>query len=226
LSLILSIETSSVVCSVCLSEGDVIIDFREDKNKNSHARVLTLLIDDLIKSNGKVYTDIEAVAVSAGPGSYTGLRIGVSAAKGLCYALGKPLIAVSTLLSLAEAIKIKAPLASYLMPVIDARRMDVYTAVFDNNGKEILPAEMATSDVTLEAKLKAIGDVTVGGDAMEKCRLVFTSERVNYVEGVTCDARLIAAIAYTKFQRKDFADLAYFEPLYVNEFVGKMPKGK
>jgi len=218
LALILNIETSSTICSVCLADGGTVITHREDRSKNSHARVLTLLVEELLQSAGKKFTDIHAVAVSAGPGSYTGLRIGLSTAKGFCYALNIPLISIPTLQTLALSIRQKSPQATYVMPVVDARRMDAYTAVYDENDNEVLPTAMQTLNAALEEKLSAYQSVTIGGDATAKCKEVFTANNLHYVESVECDSRLMANIAERKYQANNFADLAYSEPLYVNEF--------
>lgn len=224
MALIINIETSSAVCSVCLASNGVVIDYREDRNKNSHARVLNLLIEDLLKSNGKTFNDVDAFAVSAGPGSYTGLRIGVSAAKGFCYALNKKLIGVPTLLSLASAIKTKQPHAQYIMPAIDARREDAYAAVYDSNYNEVLPTAMYTLNEELKEQLKALGTVTIGGDCIEKFRTAYPDASLQYAAGVECDARLIAALAEQMYNAGTFADLAYYEPLYINEPTVKLPK--
>ena len=132
MALILNIETSSPVCSVCVAKDGAVFAFKESREPNSHARLLTVMIDELFSENKLSFQQLDGIAVSAGPGSYTGLRIGVSVAKGLCYALNKPLISVPTLSSLAEGIKQKVKVTDvFFMPVMDARRMDIYTAVYD-----------------------------------------------------------------------------------------------
>lgn len=226
MALIVNIETSSAVCSVCLASDGNVIDYREDRTKNSHARVLNLLVEDLLKSNGKTFNDVDAFAVSAGPGSYTGLRIGVSAAKGFCYALNKPLIGVPTLLTLASAIKDAYPNAQYIMPVIDARREDAYAAVYDNNLNEVLPIAMYTLTAEFQDQLSALGNVTIGGDCIEKCKAAFANAGYTYVEGIECSAKLLAPFAEQQYNAQAFADLAYFEPLYINEPTVKLPKKK
>lgn len=225
MALILNIETSSAVCSVCLSNNGSVIDFREDRSKNSHARVLTLLIDELLGAHATPLSALDAIAVSAGPGSYTGLRIGISAAKGYCYALNKPLLAVPTLLSLAMDIQQKAGNGYYYMPVIDARRMDVYTALYQPTREDVLPAGPYTLNADLEEKLKEFGPVAIGGDAIEKCKTVFTTAPVLYIQGVECHARLLAPLAHEMFAQKQFADVAYFEPMYLKEFYSPKPAG-
>lgn len=226
MGLIINIETSSAVCSVCLANDGTVMDYREDRTKNSHARVLNLLIEDLLKSNGTSFNNVDAFAVSAGPGSYTGLRIGVSAAKGFCYALGKPLIGVPTLLTLASAIKQQQPQAQYIMPIIDARREDAYAAVYDNILNEVLPTAMYTLTEELQQQLQALGNIVIGGDCIEKCKTAYPHSNFNYVEGIECNARLLAPFAEQQYNAQAFADLAYFEPLYINEPTVKLPKKK
>src|ERR1043165_468191 len=133
MALILNIETATPVCSVCIAKDGVPVDYRENTDGNAHAKMLTVFIEELMASTGITMSAIDAVAVSGGPGSYTGLRIGTSVAKGLCYSLDRPLISVSTLLALAFGISKKVNIKdAFYMPVIDARRMDVYTSIFDH----------------------------------------------------------------------------------------------
>ena len=137
MSLILNIETSSTICSVCLAKDGLLLGHRQDKQGNSHARVLTVFIEELMQKHQLSFHQLDAIAVSAGPGSYTGLRIGTSTAKGLCYALNKPLIAVPTLAAMADGvIRQTNDSNAAFMPALDARRMDIYTAVFDAAGVE------------------------------------------------------------------------------------------
>ena len=222
MALTLNIEKSSEICSVCISKTGEVKDFREDRNKNSHARVLTLLIDELLKSNSIKYNELDAVAVSAGPGSYTGLRIGVTTAKGLCYSLNKPLLLISTLEALTVGIRQKVSEENFFaMPVIDARRNDVYTALYSSDGKEILPAGCETLREELEKKVICLGEIYVGGNATEKCKAVFRSTQIHFTEDIFCDSRHLAKISFEKFQQKNFASLAYSEPFYLKEFQGK-----
>lgn len=223
---ILNIETSSTICSVCLSANGRVLDFRADYEKNSHARVITVLIEDLLKSNGVEYPQLDAIAVSAGPGSYTGLRIGVSTAKGFCYSLNKPLIAVSTLQLIAEGIKQQENAPEYILCLIDARRMDVYAALYGSAGNEVIPAGFFTLDEEFVARLSSYNSITVGGDAAEKSKAILTGEKFAFVENIRPDARYMAGLAEAKFSGAEFADVAYFEPEYINEFQAKLPKQK
>ncbi len=222
MALILNIETSSPVCSVCLAKDGAVVDFRESREANSHARLLTVMLEELASYNKISLQQLDAVAVSAGPGSYTGLRIGVSAVKGLCYALNKPLVSVPTLFSLAEGIeqKIKSATAFY-MPAMDARRMDIYTAVYDSEGNEVLKTACLTVNEELKKNIASFGNVYVGGNAASKCKNIFTASNIHFVEEVDCDSRWMVNIAEEKYLRKDFENIAYFEPVYLKEFTGK-----
>jgi tRNA threonylcarbamoyladenosine biosynthesis protein TsaB len=221
--LILNVETATQVCSVCLSRDGEVIDYREDTSGNSHARVLTTFINQLFTDNNLPMADLSAIAVSAGPGSYTGLRIGTSVAKGLCYALNIPLIAVPTLQALAVGIQNKTGIqadACYL-PMIDARRMDAYVAVYDSNLNEIEPAACLTLANEFENKLKTLGRIYIGGNAMEKCKKLFSLYTVTYTESVSCDSRNMVQLSRRKYHEAAFENTAYFEPHYMKEFTGR-----
>lgn len=224
--MILNIETSSTICSVCLSHQGKVVDFRADNEKNSHARVITVLTEDLLNANNVEYAQLDAIAVSMGPGSYTGLRIGVSTAKGFCYALGKPLITVSTLQMIAEGIKHKSRETSFILSLIDARRMDVYAALYDANGVEVMPPDFFTLDEEFVNRLNGYNKIVVGGDAAEKSKAVLVGGNFSFIEHIQPDARYMAPLAEAKFQAGNFADVAYFEPMYINEFQAKLPKAK
>lgn len=221
--LILNIETSTTVCSVCLADNETVIDYREDNSGNSHAKILTVFIDDLFKSNNISLATLNAIAVSAGPGSYTGLRIGTSVAKGLCYALNKPLISVPTLLALANAIQQKqntSPAAHY-MPVIDARRMDIYAAIYNSELIELTPANCFTLNQEFETGLNELENIYIGGNATQKCKQTLTLPNFTYVEDVDCDARSMVRISNKKYLKNEFENTAYFEPFYLKEFPAK-----
>ncbi len=220
--LILNIETTSAICSVCLANNGKLIDYRQDPQGNSHARALTVFIEEMLLQNKLAPVDIDVVAVSAGPGSYTGLRIGASVAKGLCYALNKPLVAVPTLLALANKFIITQndSTAAY-MPALDARRMDIYTAVYSAEGDEILSTRAVTVNEELENQLAQFGKLYVGGTGAGKCKPVFKLPQILYTGEVNCDARLMISIAETRALAAQFEDVAYFEPLYLKEFGAK-----
>lgn len=220
--LILNIETTSTICTVCLAKDGVLLDYRKDPQGNSHARVLTVFIEELIKSNHLTLADLDAIAVSSGPGSYTGLRIGTSVAKGLCYALNKPLIAVPTLLSMAGGMVQKAndKIAAY-MPAVDARRMDIYTAVFDARGNELLSTRAVTVEEAFEKELEQFPNLFVCGSGAEKCKGFFTSKNIRFIDEVNCDALLLIPISEARAINTQFEDVAYFEPFYLKEFGAK-----
>lgn len=221
--LILNIETSSPICSVCLSKDETVIDFREDRTGNSHAKILTVFIDELFKKNNISLSELDAVAVSAGPGSYTGLRIGTSVAKGLCYALNKPLISVPTLLALAVGIQKKTNDAvAYYMPVMDARRMDAYVAVYNSALEEIYLTSCVTLNDKFDNSLQTFKKIFVGGNAVGKCRSAIKSPNFIYTEQVDCDARLMIPVSNKKFLKNEFENTAYFEPFYLKEFPAKI----
>lgn len=188
--------------------------------------MITVLTDELLKANGVTYEQLDAVAVSAGPGSYTGLRIGVSAAKGYCYALNKPLIAVSTLQLLFEGIKQQASEGFYYLPLIDARRIDVYAALYDAAGNEIIAPGFFTLNEQFAEKIKPYKNLIVGGNGAEKSSQLLVVGNVRFVNDIVPDARFMVAVAENKFNKGEFADAAYFEPMYINEFQAKLPKAK
>jgi len=220
--LILNIETSSTICSVCLAKDGALIDYREDEQGNSHARVLTVFIADLMQKNGVAFANLDAIAVSAGPGSYTGLRIGTSVAKGLCYGARKPLIAVSTLLSMAGAVikKTNDPQA-YYMPALDARRMDIYTAIFNSRFEEIISTRAVTVNDTFKSEIEHLNRLFVFGSGAEKCKQILISPPVHFIDGVNCDARFLVPFSEAKAVEEAFEDIAYFEPNYLKEFGAK-----
>ena len=222
MALILNIETSSTICSACLAKDGQLIDFREDRQGNSHARVLTVFIEDLMQKNNLALNDLDAVAVSAGPGSYTGLRIGTSTAKGICYALNKPLIAVPTLLAMADGIsrRINDPSAKF-MPALDARRMDIYTAIFDTTGNELLKTQAVTVTGELASQIEHFSKLFVFGSGALKCKDFFQFNSVHFIENVDCDARFMIPVSKKMAQTAQFEDLAYFEPFYLKEFGAK-----
>ncbi len=181
----------------------------------SHAEKLHVFIEDILKKSQVNFQEIKAIAVSKGPGSYTGLRIGVSTAKGLCYALGIPLISVDTLQVLAQQVSVENGL---IVPMLDARRMEVYSAVFDSNHHKIMEvqAEVLTD--------KSYADITetiyIVGDCQEKCQTVLTAANFNFLpEVIFPSAKEMSALSFAKFLQNEFEDVAYFEPFYLKDFM-------
>ncbi len=222
---ILHIETATPVCSIAISSmGKVIEEFVADVEM-SHASELMPLIDDAFKKQNISKDSLIAVSVSSGPGSYTGLRIGVSTAKGICYALGIPLIAVGSLHSAAWGMKefLNANNNELLIPMIDARRMEVFAAIYDNSLNEIKAPHPWIIDQDSLAEF-ADKTIIIGGTGAEKLKPLYSSfKNIVFVEGNVHKASFAAGIAYNKFVNSDFADTAYFEPDYGKDFVPGKP---
>jgi len=218
LSLILNIETATKNCSVSLADNAELLALKELNDGNySHGEQLHIFIRDIIKEVGKTVNDIDAVAVSKGPGSYTGLRIGVSTAKGLCFSLGKPLISVATLTSLANAIAIEKN--AIIVPMLDARRMEVYSAVFDSSHNQIreTQAELISEDSFSE--YLGNGKVYFLGDGAEKCKTVIKNDNAVFLDGYFPSAKQMAKLSYEKHKKNDIENVAYFEPFYLKDFM-------
>jgi len=224
MTLILGIETSTKICSVAISDGEKILALREEGGEYSHAEKVMAFIEDVLKESKVDLKDVDAIAVSKGPGSYTGLRIGVSTAKGLCYSLDKPLISVSTL----QAMAIQKPLEKenvLYAPMIDARRMEVYTSLFNNNNEPLTDISAKIIDENSFVELLKDNRIVFFGDGAEKCKEVLgeTPNAIFTDEGLP-SARYINEVALEKFSNNDFEDVAYFEPFYLKDFVATTPK--
>jgi len=228
MALILNLETATEICSASLSENGKLLAVKENTDGQQHARLLTMFVEELFNENGLSIKQLDAVAVSKGPGSYTGLRIGVSAAKGIAYAADIPLIAISTLQALCSGVlnnpKLKIEPNSWLCPMIDARRMEVYTAFYDiqNQIKKDISAkiieELSFRDILDERK------VLFFGNGAEKCKANIQHPNAVFIDQIICSARDMVDLSYIAFQNKDFVDVAYFEPLYLKDFVAALPK--
>ncbi|MFN8324411.1 tRNA (adenosine(37)-N6)-threonylcarbamoyltransferase complex dimerization subunit type 1 TsaB [Flavobacterium sp.] len=216
MAIILNIETATKNCSVSLSKNGKTIFFKEHADQGySHAEKLHVFIDQVIKECQINISEINAVAVSKGPGSYTGLRIGVSAAKGLCYALNIPLIAVDTLEILANQVQKKDGL---IVPMLDARRMEVYSAIFNNDLEKI--SETKAEILSTESYAEINEKIYFVGDCQEKCQTVLTKNNFEFLpEIVYPSANEMSKISYQKFENKQFEDVAYFEPFYLKDFL-------
>lgn len=219
--MILQIETATTVCSVALAKDGQVLAYKQLDERNIHAEIITLFIDELITSAGIGYDDIDAIAVSSGPGSYTGLRIGVSTAKGLCFALDKPLIAVETLAAMADGVSVAGTgTQTLLCPMIDARRMEVYTAIFEAKGNVIKPTAAEIIDEHSFSDILQTNRVLFFGDGAEKCREVLSGNpNAEFLAGFTNSATHLTQKAATKFANGDFEDVAYFEPYYLKDFL-------
>ena len=221
--MILQIETATTSCSVAIAHNGHVLAFKELDQRNIHAEVITLFIESVFAGAGKQYSDLDAVAISSGPGSYTGLRIGVSTAKGLCYALDKPLIAIETLKAMADGIVFNPdtnlPTDTLLCPMIDARRMEVFTAVFDNKGSKVIPTTALIIDQDSFADLLTQHEIIFFGDGAAKCRNAITHPNARFIDGFTNSAVHLTAAAKTNFDTGIFENLAYFEPYYLKDFI-------
>lgn len=222
MSLILQIETATTVCSVALSENGSVLAHKELEQRNVHAEIITLFIDEVLKTADKKYQELDAVAVSCGPGSYTGLRIGISAAKGLCFALDIPLIAVETLEGMADGMLSQNAVEdnTLLCPMIDARRMEVFTAMFNGKGDRIKPTSAEIIDENSFGELLKTNKILFFGDGAVKCSEVLgSSPNAQIIPGFINSARYITKKATEKYEAKDFEDVAYFEPYYLKDFI-------
>ncbi|WPO80757.1 tRNA (adenosine(37)-N6)-threonylcarbamoyltransferase complex dimerization subunit type 1 TsaB [Flavobacterium sp. KACC 22761] len=223
MSFILNIETATKNCSVSIAKNGETIICREIAEEGySHAEKLHVFIEEIIAESNISVQDLVAIAVSQGPGSYTGLRIGVSAAKGLCYALNIPLIAVDTLETLASRVSISE---GKIIPMLDARRMEVYNEVFsaDLKTERAIQAEVITENSFAEFK-EVLYFV---GDCADKCKPVLTKENFVFLEEIKYpSAREMSKISFDKYQKSDTVDVAYFEPYYLKDFMMTLPSKK
>lgn len=222
MALILNIDTSTSLCSVCLAEDGILIAEKKDDSGNKHASLLTVLIEQLFKDASLNYKDIDAIAVSGGPGSYTGLRIGTSVAKGLCYALDKPLIAVSTLQALAFRMvqEVKDDSGIYI-PMIDARRMDVYAALFFATNERLKDDFFMTIDEPSLRIFDGERSIYFGGTGAEKVKKITNINFGTVIEKILCNSSNMCFISYFKYKQDVFENTTYYEPFYFKEFEGR-----
>jgi tRNA threonylcarbamoyladenosine biosynthesis protein TsaB len=228
MALILNIETATPLCSVALCRDGEIISLMETREEKAHASSLTVFIEKILKENNVRIADLDAVAAGKGPGSYTGLRIGISTAKGLCYGANIPLIAVSTLhimfqYILLQNIQFSDAQAKYC-PMIDARRMEVFTCILNARGEEIesVSARIIDSD-TYKTSLEQ-NRMVFFGSGMEKCRDLLNHPNALFVPDISPHASALAKIAEKKFREREFENIAYFEPFYLKDFIATIPK--
>ena len=230
MALILGIETATTICSVALVKDGNTMAIRESGGNREHSAALTGYIAEVFAEAGLTYGQIDAVAVSMGPGSYTGLRIGVSSAKGLCYATDKPFIAIDTLKSLAwQALqKLKAENTQLdnvlLCPMLDARRMEVYAEVLDRSLKVVRPIQADIVDAETYKEYLDGHHVYFFGNGAAKCMETINHPHAHLVEGIEPLAKNMAPLAEKRFVEGKFEDVAYFVPFYLKDFVAKMPK--
>ncbi len=229
MALILNIETSTKVCSVSLARNGELLSLKESRDEKSHATLLTLFIEDVLSSGQYDISELDAVAISRGPGSYTGLRIGVSIAKGITYGTGCQLLGIDTLLAMTSGVanKLIPPEHSgniLLCPMIDARRMEVYTAIYkpdvspfrDISAEIIHPGSFA--DILSEYQIWFFGD------GAGKCRDVINHPNARFLDGIEPSAKSMIDVSEKAYQEQIFEDIAYFEPYYLKDFIATIPK--
>jgi len=228
LAYILNIETSTPICSVALTENNTLLGIKKSEKDQDHALSLTLLIQELLGELAFNIKTLDAIAVSEGPGSYTGLRIGVSTAKGICYALNKPLIAINTLQAMALSISsnYQNEASNLFCPMIDARRMEVYCGLYDSKNKNIKPIEAMIIDNNSFNEYLNSSKIIFFGNGSEKCTPFLTHKNTNFITGVHPLASQMAEFSYTSFINKQFVNTAYFEPFYLKDFIATVPKNK
>lgn len=227
---ILCLETSTEVCSVALSVDGIMTSIREDKSGKNHALLLTGFIQEVLSENNLRMHQLDAVAVSGGPGSYTGLRIGVSTAKGLCYASGIPLIAIPSLEILAHHIIYSTTSAgreagesTLYCPMIDARRMEVYAAVYNSNLIKIRDVQADIIDHLSFISLLDSHKIIFFGNGADKCKMTIQHINSSFLDNVTISAGFMAPLAEIAFKKGNFVDVAYYEPFYLKDFVATKP---
>ncbi|MBD3748811.1 MAG: tRNA (adenosine(37)-N6)-threonylcarbamoyltransferase complex dimerization subunit type 1 TsaB [Sphingobacteriales bacterium] len=223
MALILQIETATQTCSVALAQDGVLLAYKEQTERNIHASVITLFIEELMQKADKKFQDLEAIAVSMGPGSYTGLRIGVSTAKGLCYALDIPLIAVNTLEAMSSgfvANHFSVNSQTLFCPMIDARRMEVYCAIFNAETQQIQETKAEIIDEHSFKHLLTSNIIYFFGDGATKCESVLGLHlNARVIDDFENSARHLTRLAHEKFLKNEFEDVAYFEPFYLKDFI-------
>jgi tRNA threonylcarbamoyladenosine biosynthesis protein TsaB len=219
MALILSIETSTDTCSVSIHEGIALLAYLEIQISKSHSESLTLMIEQATKFSKRSLKDIDAIALSKGPGSYTGLRVGTSTAKGLAMALDKPLIAVNTLASMAQEVSTMNFTNAHLVPMLDARRMEVYCSVFNSEMEEVIPTNALILDDNSFSEILEERSVVFFGDGSDKFMSLTKSSNAFFVKGIVPKARNIGALALVMYEERKFENIHSFEPFYLKDFV-------
>lgn len=228
--MILCLETSTALCSVALCNSNGIVALRESSEPKSHAALLTLLIGDILSSEGIKPKDLEAVAVSMGPGSYTGLRIGVSAAKGIAYAASLPLLGIETTLSmfygLSDNIRKKygVDTTSLVVPMLDARRMEVYYSVYSSDGMVIKDTSAEIINENTFSEIPGSVRILLFGEGAAKCKDVLKRDNIAFADEYRISARSMFKPAYERLRAGKYEDVAYFEPFYLKDFIATKPK--
>lgn len=219
MGLILNIETATKTCSVALAKNGELLHFEEMHDVYSHAGKLNVFIERVLNKSNRSFQDLDAIALSIGPGSYTGLRIGLSAAKGFCYALDLPLITVSTLKSLAYAmVSQNRNEAGLYMPSMDARRNEVYTAVYNEKLEEVVAPHAKVLDEQSFAQFKNNAPIFIAGSGAEKSLNIIPNISWQEILNIPCSAKNIIALSQQLFEHKSFSNVAYTEPSYLKPY--------
>lgn len=224
MSNLLVIESATDICSVAFVQNGIVMGQNELLEPFKHSERLTLLIQDLLDGLDVAFGQLDGVGVSSGPGSYTSLRVGTSVAKGLCFGLDLPLIALETMRGIATGMKDQQADADYFIPMIDARRMEVYCKVFDNNLKPISQVEAKILEVDSFEELEQSGKVCMGGNGAAKTKSLFKGRAFSFSPVVRCSAATFATDIQNKYEKKKFENLALFEPLYLKSPAITKPK--
>lgn len=230
MALILNIETSTEVCSVAIARNGSVIHSRQNLSGQNHAMLVTVFINELLVESNLTMEQLDAVAVSGGPGSYTGLRIGVSVAKGLCYASRLPMIAITSLEAMAHHVitihdNFQYPESGNILfcPMIDARRMEVYTSFYDTNGIQIRGIQADIIDHQSYLPYLENNTVFFFGNGAAKCRNAISHPHAIFIDGIITTAENMVSLAERDFKLQKFADVAYYEPFYLKDFVATIP---
>ncbi|UJH68333.1 tRNA (adenosine(37)-N6)-threonylcarbamoyltransferase complex dimerization subunit type 1 TsaB [Allomuricauda sp. SCSIO 65647] len=216
---ILNLETATTNCSVSIADKGDLVCLKEENSANySHSEQLHVFIEQALQEASMAFSDLDAIAVSKGPGSYTGLRIGVSAAKGLCFSLDVPLISVPTLESMASQLDVSED--EVIVAMLDARRMEVYSAVYDHHGEEIRETRAEVIDAASFMEFSKRPKIHLIGSGAEKCREILPKDR-NFIfhTGAFPSSKEMAVLSHKKFETGQFEDVAYFEPYYLKDFI-------
>lgn len=215
MAILLNIDTSQEQASLCLARGEAIIGERVNEQQHDHASWIHAAIQELLAESGLLLSQLDAIAVTNGPGSYTGLRVGMASAKGLCYALSKPLICIPTLEMMAYAARNTS--ATLICPMIDARRMEVFSAIYDKNLNVVVPPEAVILEPATYHSYITAHPVCFFGSGSKKLQPLLQSQHAQF-EDIPFSATHMASISFRKFKLQDFASLTYAEPLYIKEF--------
>lgn len=224
MALLLSIETATTTCSVSVHQDNQLLVNQSVYINHSHSSRLAPIINSAIAQAGHQLKDLEGIGLSMGPGSYTGLRIGTSTAKGLCYALDIPLVAINTLEAMALQVIKFFPEEYLFCPMIDARRMEVYSTIVNSDLDIVQETTPTIIDQQTFVEVLDGTPLVFFGNGADKCKGVIKNSNAYFVDGIEPNASTVGELAYGKFVKKEFEDLAYFEPFYLKEFMATKPK--